>query len=339
MKVLEETYNKLIYKIPFLRETLEPTTDIWGNEVKQNENLFTRAFENFIAPYSRKESIATDIDNELKDLYSQTGDNGLLPSIPYNYVNYDGEKYNMSAEEYTDYKKAYGQTANDLLEDLFRTTTYKNATSEERADMVNDVYDYARDEAKLDYLGKEGVDYTNATKEGEEYYKVNDIKGAIENDMTVDEYRLYSEKPEKYNFFKNNGITYSDYEGNKDLYNYAYEHQDKYAASKAITGDFETYYSHIETMGDFDAKDEYGNSVNGLKKERVFNYVNSLDLDEIQKAIMFKMQYPKDDDYVGNGYNSAIVQYVGGLDMTYEEMVQVIEGLGMTVDSDGNVYW
>lgn len=338
-KLGEELYNQIIYKIPFLRETLEPTTDIWGNEVKQNENLFTRAFENFIAPYSRKESIATEIDNELKDLYSQTGDNGLLPSIPYNYVNYDGEKYNMSAEEYTDYKKAYGQTANDLLEDLFRTTTYQNATSEERADMVNDVYDYARDEAKLDYLGKEGVDYTNATKEGEEYYKVNDIKGAIDNDMTVDEYRLYSEKPEKYNFFKNNGITYSDYEGNKDLYNYAYEHQDKYAASKAITGDFETYYSHIETMGDFDAKDEYGNSVNGLKKERVFNYVNSLDLDEIQKAIMFKMQYPKDDDYVGNGYNNAIVQYVGGLDMTYEEMVQVIEGLGMTVDDEGNVYW
>ena len=338
MKVLEETYNKLIYKIPFLRETLEPTTDIWGNEVKQTKNIMQRTFENFIAPYSRKESIATEIDNELKDLYSQTGDNGLLPSIPYNYVNYDGEKYNMSAEEYTDYKKAYGQTANDLLEDLFRTTTYKNATSEERADMVNDVYDYARDEAKLDYLSKEGVDYTNATKEGEEYYKVNDIKGAIDNDMTIDEYRLYSEKPEKYNFFKNNGIAYSDYEENKDLYNYAYEHQDKYAASKAITGDFATYYSHIETMGDFDAKDEYGNSVNGLKKERVFNYINELDLSIAQKAIMFKMQYPKDNDYVGNSYNEDIVNHVGNLDITYEEMVEILENLGMTVKDD-MVYW
>lgn len=175
MKVLEETYNKLIYKIPGLRETLEPSTDIWGNEIKQNEDLFTRAFENFIAPYARKDSIATEIDEELKDLYGQTGDTGLLPSIPSNYVNYDGEKYNMSAEEYTDYKKMYGQTANDLLEDLFRTTTYQRATSEERTDMVNDVYDYARDEAKLDYLAKEGVNYTNAKGEREPYYGQGNI--------------------------------------------------------------------------------------------------------------------------------------------------------------------
>lgn len=334
MKVLEETYNKLIYKIPFLRETLEPTTDIWGNEVKQTKNIMQRAFENFIAPYSRKESIATEIDNELKDLYSQTGDNGLLPSIPYNYVNYDGEKYNMSAEEYTDYKKAYGQTANDLLEDLFRTTTYKNATSEERADMVNDVYDYARDEAKLDYLGKEGVDYTNATKEGEEYYKVNDIKGAIDNDMTVDEYRLYSEKPEKYNFFKENGISYKDYDENKDLYNYAYEHQERYMASKAITDDFATYYSYIETINDFDAKDEYGNSVNGLKKERVIDYVNSLDLSIAQKALLIKQQYKSFDDY-----NNEVIQAINELDITYEKKVSILKSLDFTVDSEGWVYW
>ena len=338
MKIVDETYNKLIYKIPLLRQTLEPSTDIWGNEVKQSNNMLQRAFENFIAPYSRKESIATDIDNELKDLYSQTGDNGLLPSIPYNYVNYDGEKYNMSAKEYTDYKKTYGQTANDLLEDLFRTTTYKNASTEDRVDMVNDVYDYSRDKAKLEYLEKENVSYTNATEDGEAIYRENYIKKAIDNDMTVDEYKMYEEKPDKYNFLTSNNISYEEYESNKDLYNYAYENPEKYAVSKAITDDFATYYSYIDTMNDFNAKDENGESVSGLKKERIFNYINDLDLTIEQKAIMFKMQYPKDKDYVGNSYNAEIVQHVGNLDIDYSEKVKILENLGMTVKDD-RVYW
>ena len=42
----------------------------------------------------------------------------------------------MSAKEYTAYKKTYGQTANDLLEDLFRTTTYQNSDPSEKAKLV-----------------------------------------------------------------------------------------------------------------------------------------------------------------------------------------------------------
>ena len=49
-KFVDETVNKLKYKIPFLRETLEPSTDIWGNDIKQSENIMERAFETFIAP-------------------------------------------------------------------------------------------------------------------------------------------------------------------------------------------------------------------------------------------------------------------------------------------------
>jgi hypothetical protein len=337
-KIVDEVYNKLIYKIPFLRETLEPTTDIWGNEVKQNENMFKRALENFIAPYSRKESIATEIDEELKELFSQTGDNGILPNIPYNYVNYGGEKYNMSAEEYTEYKKKYGQTANDLLEDLFATTTYKGLSPEDKTDMVNEVYDYARDVAKKNYLAKEGISYTNATEDGKAIYRDNYIKEAIKQDMTVDEYKLYDEDPDKYNFLKNNNISYSDYDTNRDLYNYAFEHQEEYNISKAITGDFATYYSYMQDISDFDAKDANGESVSGLKKERVFGYINSLELNIPQKVIMFKMKYPKDKDYVGTKYNKDIINYVIDLDLDYNEKKAILENMGMTVKNN-RVYW
>lgn len=384
MKVLEETYNKLIYKIPGIRETLQPTTDIWGNEVKQNENLFTRAFENFIAPYARKDSIATEIDEELKDLYSQTGDTGILPSIPSNYVNYDGEKYNMSAEEYTDYKKIYGQTANDLLEDLFRTTTYKNATSEERTDMVNDVYDYARDEAKLDYLAKEGVDYTNATEDKVEVYKENLIKGAIENDMTTDEYGLYVEDPEEYKFLMEKDYDYrrkyfDTYDSLKEL-DKSFEEQKEgtddddeldaiYSDKKAGIIDkiinsgldntekaslYKKYYNSdtVDTImksainiddylvyetKEFKAdKNAKGNSIPGSRKEKVEDYVFSIDgLNTAQKAIIIKAT----NTFKYNDYNEQIVRYVDGLGLSFEEVRNILEDLDMKVTDDGNVYW
>lgn len=378
----EELYNQIIYKIPGLRETLEPSTDIWGNEIKQSEDLLQRAFENFISPYARKESIATEIDEELKDLFSQTGDNGILPNIPSNYVNYNGEKYNMSAEEYTDYKKTYGQTANDLLEDLFRTATYGRATAEERTEMVNKVYDYARDEAKLEYLGKEGVEYTNTTEDGEEVYKENLIKGAIENDMSIDEYKLYLDDPEEYSFLKEKDYSYRRkyFDTNNSLkeieetFNEQKEGIDDddeldvlYSEKKTsiinIIVDsgledtekaslYKKYYNSdaIDTIvkasinvddyliyetKEFKAdKNEKGNSIPGSRKDKVIDYVNTLDMSIAQKAILIKST----NTFKFNDYNAEIVEYVSSLNLEYEDMVNILEDLDMTVKGD-MVYW
>lgn len=304
-KFVEETINILVYKIPKLRETLEPSIDIWGNEIKQTDNMFNRAVETFIAPYSRKENIATEIDEELKDLYSETGESGLLPDVPNNYIDYNGEKYRMSDAEFTAYKKTYGQTAADLLEELFDTTTYRNVTSEEKSDMVNDVYDHSRDKAKKQYLAGEGVIYTNAKKDGKEYYKENDIVGAIENDMPLEEFDLYNTKP------------------------------GKYAVSKAVGG-FEAYQTYSEYYNDLEAdKDENGKSISGSKKEKFIDYINILDIEYGEKIILLKSHYKTDDRY-----NQEIIDYLNNrADISTEEMILILKELGFTVDDDLNIYW
>lgn len=339
-KFFDETVNKLMYKIPGLRSLLEPSTDIWGNEIKQTENVLERAFETFLAPYARREDIATAVDEEIKDLYSQTGDTGLIPSIPNNYVSYDGEKYEMSAKEFTEFKKMYGQTAFDLMEQLFDTDTYRNADSETRADMVNRVYDYARDEARKEYFAKQGVEFTNATKEGKEYYKPDAIKGAIENDMPVDEYVFSEEYPEKYNFLKNNGVTYSDYQNGseefKDAYTWAFKNPEKFTLSKAVASDVVTYRKYTGELYDIKAdKDSSGKSISGSRKEKVIDYVNNMDADYGQKIILFKSEYPADDTY-----NYDIIDYLNSRsDISYEEMATILKELGFTVDSKGNITW
>jgi hypothetical protein len=339
-KFVDESINKLKYKIPGLRQTLEPSTDIWGNEIKQSENVLTRAFETFLAPYAKREDIATEIDEEIKDLYRQTGDGKVIPAIPNNYVSYDGEKYEFSAKEFTDFKKDYGQTAFDLMEQLFDTETYQNADSETRADMVNRVYDYASDLARKNYFAKQGVEFTNATEDGKEVYKEDYIKGAIEADLPVDEYKFSVESPEKYSFFKKNGITYDDYasadEDGKRAYTWAYENPGKYTMSKAITDDLVTYRKYSSDLYDIRAdKDSSGKTIVGSAKEKKIEYINNLDLEYGQRIILFKSLYEADDTY-----NADIVEYLNSRDdISYSEMETILRELGFTVNPDGTVLW
>ena len=343
-KMFEETLNKLKYKIPGLRETLEPTIDIWGNDVKQNENLFGRAMENFIAPYSRKASIATSIDEELKDVYAETGEDELLPTIPYNYLNYNGEKYKMSAKEYTEYKQMYGQTANDMLYELFHTTTYQISSPEEKTDMIERVYDYARDEANRDYLSKEGVDYTNATKDGKEYYREDAITTVIADDIPLDEATFKVNNPEKYDFFKQYDITYREYKNSKEnedtakMYDWAYQNPEYFQVARAISNDLATYWKHNGYMWDNIRadKDANGNSIPGTKKEKIIEYINGIEsMSYEEKLVLFKKYYPADDSY-----NNEIIDYLNSRDdISYEEMVMILEELDFEVDEDGYIYW
>lgn len=339
-KFFDETINKLKLKIPVLRQTLEPSTDIWGNDVKQTDNLLTRAVETFLAPYSGKGDISTHVDEEIKSLYRQTGANGLIPVVPDNYVNFKGEKYEMSTEQFTAFKKTYGQTAYNLLDKLFGTETYQNASSEDRADLVERVYDYARDKAKLALLREHGVDYTNAQSDGVDVYKENAIKGAIENDMLPDEYSFSREYPEKYKFFKANNISYADYdsadEDGKRAYTWAYENPNKYLVSKAVTSDLIEYRQYTSDINEIRAdKNSKGKTIVGSAKEKKVEYINSLDIDYGQKLILFKSEYPADDSY-----NSEILDYLNSRsDITLEDEITILRELGFTVHDDGRVFW
>ena len=337
-KMFDETINKLKYKIPGLRETLEPSTDIWGNEVKQTENMFERTFESFIAPYTRKESIATFIDDEIKDLYSQTGDSDLIPDIPKNYINYNGNKYKLSAKEYTEYKKIYGQTANDLLEDLFRNSSYQQASVEEQAKMVNEVYDYAADKAKRKLLTLWGITYSNASYNGIPLYKENSIKGAIENDMLLEEFDFKLKNPERYELLKENNVSYAAYNSSEEIkkaYDWASEYPEKYEVSKVITDDVIKYKEYSNTINDFDAKNSRGETVKGLKKSRAWNYIDSLDLNYAQKLILFKSH----GFSISDNECRQVLYYLYSIDMTDEERKTTLKELDFKFKSNGEIEW
>jgi hypothetical protein len=214
----------------------------------------------------------------------------------------------MTSSEYRKYRT--GLSAQKKVEDKIEYINDLDVTDEQKTIMANNVLkrDYDVDMGEYDDFGSyEEFDYS---------YK----------------------NPEKYEWFKENGISYEDYaysEDSKRIYNYAYKNPDVYKTGKAIIGDFEGYMEYKDYIYDLKAdKDSDGNSISGTRKTKVISYVNSLDLSIPQKAMLIRQEYSTFDEY-----NYDIVEYVDNLDIEYDDKVSILKSLDMEVDDEGNINW
>jgi hypothetical protein len=141
------------------------------------------------------------------------------------------------------------------------------------------------------------------------------------------------EKQEKVT--KGLGISAEEYWGNKEEYDYAFEHPENYAVAKAVGG-YEAFRGYSSELYDIKAdKDSKGKSISGSRKEKVLDYVNGLDIDYGEKLILFKSEYNADDTY-----NYEIIDYLNGReDISYEEMATILKKLGFTVSANGDISW
>lgn len=280
----DETYRKLAFKIPGLRETLEPSIDIWGNEVKQDGNIAERAFNNFIAPYTAKGRKETSVDKEIQSVYDETGDTKMLPNTsPNKYIKYGDEKYNMSAKDYTQYKKTLGSTSYDMLEELFESTSYKRADATDKSKMIEKVMDYSKEKSKSEFLDKKGVDYT------EDKSKLK-IKGAIDNDMGLDEYSYYKENPSKYTV----------------------------VTAIASYDDYQTYKTEISNI-----RKQYSGYTTEQRKAAVREYINTLNLEPGQKLMLEKMA----GGYSIKQYRNYIIAYLNSSNMSNDDRATIYNEL------------
>ena len=365
----EETIRKIMYKIPGLRNQLEASTDIWGNEVKQSENIIERAIENFIAPWSSKKDITTDLDIEIKRIYNETGEVGVIPSIPQGYVKYKDETYYMSSDEYSNYKKDYGQYANKYLNELIKNSSYKNADDELKVSMIEQIYDYARTNANKEYFRKQDIDYTsNVLDELEKFEELNFNSSQIAEFTSINKLASsirQSEDMDSSNKKKEISMLMLEANLKDEQLSYLYS---KYYSSEEKLNDIITLRIPIKEYIKLDSQEfttdyKNGKAVTNSKKNKLINYVNSLNLSIPQKAYLIKSQYSSYDDYneeiinyinnqnltkydkavmlknIGfDDYNEYIVNEINSRNISTKEKIEILENLGFRI-IDGKVYW
>lgn len=179
--IKQNIIRKAVSKTPGLSKTLEPYVDAWGREDVTQDPLW-RAAKAFLLPGTPTTLKKTPVDTEIERLVSATSDDDLYPKRAQTSVRVHDNTYYLMPEELTRYQKTMGQTAFNTLNDLFRTEAYKKLSSDEQAKVVKDIYDYARDKARDEFIsGRQEIkDEPNAA--------VQKVEGAKKIGIRVEDY-------------------------------------------------------------------------------------------------------------------------------------------------------
>ena len=126
-----------------------PYIDAWGRN-EESGPLVLRMGNNFINPAYTSRTEVTPVDEEVRRLYNQTGNGGVVPDRAPKYFTVDGERVDLTAAQYTQYATERGQTQLSMLEELFDRPEYNALPISDKAALVEDVYEYADALAKAE---------------------------------------------------------------------------------------------------------------------------------------------------------------------------------------------
>lgn len=345
-KAIDSTKNQIINKTPALRQILPIKTDIWGNEVKQSDNIIQRELENAVLPWTRKEVDTTKVDNALMELYDETGESSILPDTLDKKLTINGQNYRLTNEEYSKYKTAYGKTSYNLLNSLVSSSEYKSMSNSQKQTAIESIYDYAKEKNKVDYA--QSVNETIKTSTN--YNILEELRKAGESQT---QYLSYSSETkeiqgDKANQKKNKllldanysskakSIIYQNTTGKNDD---TYRILNKLDSSKNIINQYLDYLQADLKADREDDSTENGKAISGSKKQKVYNYINSID--------------SKDMSYVQRLYLTGVNTTLSTSDkkkiftlinenksLTKNEKLEALDKLqGFTVYKDGKVAW
>lgn len=165
----------VLRKTPFAREAMQPSIDLWGEEVSNGDPLL-RIIQNSVSPSTVKEIKNDAVTQEVWRLYEATGEG--LPSAAEKSFVVNGERKYLTGEEYTECAKVMGQTRRQVLEQLLKSKGYQKLSDADKAKAVGYAYEYAK------VKGKQAVSD----------YKASDsrvAKGMMQSAMPPETYILY----------------------------------------------------------------------------------------------------------------------------------------------------
>lgn len=345
-KAIDTTKNQIMNKIPGLRQMLPIKTDIWGNQVKQSENVIQRGLENSVFPWTRKEVSTSKVDNELTRLYDETGESTILPDTLSKKLTINGQDYRLTNEEYAKYKTSYGKTSYNLLNDLVSSSEYKNMSSSQKQTAIESIYDYAKEKNKVDYADKVKETIETSTN----YNILEELKRSGGNQT---QYLNYLSKTreiqgEKANQKKNQllldanyssktkSIIYQNTTGKDDK---VYQILKKLDSNKNIINQ---YLDYLQADLEADREDdgtEKGKAISGTKKKKVSNYINSIDSKDM--SYVQRLYLAGINTTLSTSEKKKLFTYINeNKSLTSKEKMEALDKLqGFTVYKNGKVTW
>ena len=91
-------------------------------------------------------------------MFAKTGDNSIIPKSPESSYTVSGETFYLTSQEYQQTKELVGQLSHVGVTSLFSVPGFAELSAEDQADLVSDVYSFAKRVAKEDYAYANGIE-------------------------------------------------------------------------------------------------------------------------------------------------------------------------------------
>lgn len=145
--------DKQVAKIPFASKALTSRIDLWGNKQENTGgSFFGRLAYNMLSPGYYSEESNDPVDVALTKLYEETEDTAVLPSKPSKTVTNNKTDYKMNAKQYEEYCIVKGQTAHKEIQAFINSAEYKKMSNEDRVDVLEHLYKYSTYKAQKNLL-------------------------------------------------------------------------------------------------------------------------------------------------------------------------------------------
>ena len=318
-KPLQSSINSIKAKIPGLSQTLAPSVDSMGREIKKYGGK-NNIFNVFFNPANVANENVSESAKEIYRVYKQTGNSTILPRVAPYYVNSDGDKIILDSKQREKLQKESGQLLEKGLDNMMKNDTYINASDEDKAEIINGLVNYSYNIAQHEIVGTElsqtyekAYNFTSNGGNIENYYIYKfDTKDMGSNEKEKYLYNFDVSDEQKTLLYEN--ITLSDFSDESKYLNYK--------TAKQLGVDINSWlnYSSQEFKSDIAPT---GKTISGSKKNKLISFVNSLNLSIPQKASLIKMSYSSYDNY-----DNQIMSEVNSLNISFMDKAKMVKTLG-----------
>lgn len=154
----QTTLNKLMAKVPGLREKLPITVDVMGQDMMAyagNNNPLNV----FLNPSNMYAQTATKAALEIYRIYEATADPSVIPNTAPQYLEGKYGKFNFTGAEKNSYQRTMGQTVTDTVNELLGMDAYAELDDTTKASILGKIKEYSTAMAKQEFYGTKDIEY------------------------------------------------------------------------------------------------------------------------------------------------------------------------------------
>lgn len=149
---VQYTLGKVSQKIPGWDYQQIPYLDAWGRE-EETGDVLERSVNSLFNPAYISQVDVDQVERELQRVKDATGDSGVFPQRAERSITVNGERQDLTAQEYQTYAKTLGRTRYQMVEAGTILPAYRAMSDGEKAAYIRRLYQYADQQAKAAVSG------------------------------------------------------------------------------------------------------------------------------------------------------------------------------------------